>query len=77
MSSSSRRHGHEAERAAQRGQYRKAREEYGFTAFTAQMGAEAIKSLLATVDIATLAVELREKMRSSSRSQKRRSTPSA
>ena len=52
-------------------QYRKAREEYGFTAFTAQMGAEAIKSLLRNVDIATLAVELREKMKTEQSVQKR------
>ncbi len=52
-------------------QYRKAREEYGFTAFTAQMGAEAIKSLLRNVDIATLAVELREKMKVEQSVQKR------
>ena len=52
-------------------QYRKAREEYGFTAFTAQMGAEAIKSLLRNVDIATLAVELREKMKTEQSIQKR------
>ena len=52
-------------------QYRKAREEYGFTAFTAQMGAEAIKSLLRNVDIATLAVELREKMKVEQSIQKR------
>ena len=52
-------------------QYRKARDEYGFTAFTAQMGAEAIKSLLRNVDIATLAVELREKMKVEQSIQKR------
>jgi DNA-directed RNA polymerase subunit beta' len=52
-------------------QYRKAREEYGFTAFTAQMGAEAIKSLLRNVDIETLAVELREKMKTEQSVQKR------
>ena len=44
-------------------QFRKAREEYGFTRFKAQMGAEAIKELLKRVQIETLAVELREKMR--------------
>jgi DNA-directed RNA polymerase subunit beta' len=44
-------------------QFRKAREEYGFTRFKAQMGAEAIKELLRRVQIETLAVELREKMR--------------
>ena len=52
-------------------QYRKAREEYGFTAFTAQMGAEAIKSLLRNVEIAVLAVELREKMKTETSVQKR------
>ena len=45
-------------------QFRKAREEYGYTKFKAQMGAEAIKELLRRVQIETLAVELREKMRS-------------
>ena len=44
-------------------QFRKARDEYGFTKFKAQMGAEAIKELLKRVQIETLAVELREKMR--------------
>ncbi len=52
-------------------QYRKAREEYGYTAFTAQMGAEAIKELLRRVEIAVLAVDLREKMRTEQSVQKR------
>ncbi len=52
-------------------QFRKAREEYGFTAFTAQMGAEAIKGLLRNVEIDTLAVELRERMKTETSVQKR------
>ena len=50
-------------------QYRKAREEFG-TKFHAQMGAEAIKELLKRVDVETLAVELREKMRNETSVQK-------
>ena len=52
-------------------QFRKAREEYGFTQFKAQMGAEAIKELLKRVQIETLAVELREKMRTETSAQKK------
>ncbi len=52
-------------------QFRKAREEYGYTKFKAQMGAEAIKELLRRVQIETLAVELREKMRSETSAQKK------
>src|SRR5690606_12465629 len=52
-------------------QFRKAREEYGFTAFTAQMGAEAIKELLRRVDVDVLAVELRERMKTEQSVQKR------
>ena len=52
-------------------QFRKAREEYGFTKFKAQMGAEAIKELLKRVQIDTLAVELREKMRTETSAQKK------
>ncbi|MGE4226610.1 MAG: DNA-directed RNA polymerase subunit beta', partial [Vicinamibacterales bacterium] len=44
-------------------QFRKAREEYGYTRFKAQMGAEAIKELLRRVQVETLAVELRDRMR--------------
>jgi DNA-directed RNA polymerase subunit beta' len=52
-------------------QFRKAREEYGAAAFRAQMGAEAIKELLKRVAIETLAVELREKMKTENSAQKR------
>src|SRR5690606_35626413 len=52
-------------------QFRKAREEHGFTAFTAQMGAEAIKELLRRVDVDVLAVELRERMKTEQSVQKR------
>ena len=51
--------------------YRKAREEYGFTKFKAQMGAEAIKELLRRENIEKLAEELRAKMRSETSVQKR------
>ena len=52
-------------------QFRKAREEYGHTKFKAQMGAEAIKELLKRVNIEKMAVELREKMRSETSTQKK------
>jgi DNA-directed RNA polymerase subunit beta' len=52
-------------------QFRKAREEYGFTRFRAQMGAEAIKELLKRVNVDKLAVELREKMRTETSAQKK------
>ena len=52
-------------------QFRKAREEYGPSAFRAHMGAEAIKELLKRVAIETLAVELREKMKTENSAQKR------
>jgi len=51
-------------------QYRKKREELGDD-FDAQMGAEAIKGLLRSVDIETLAAELRERMRTEQSVQKR------
>ena len=51
-------------------QLRKAREEHG-SRFDAQMGAEAIKELLRSVEIEDLAVELREKMRSETSAQKK------
>ena len=43
-------------------EYRDAITEYGYQAFTAQMGAEAIQKLLAEVDLETLATELREEV---------------
>src|SRR5918997_1130475 len=52
-------------------QYRKAREEYGYTKFKAQMGAEAIKELLRRENVEKLAEELRAKMRSETSVQKR------
>src|SRR5512133_624327 len=51
-------------------QYRKAREDYGASAFRAQMGAEAIKELLRRVDVEVMAGELREKMRKETSQQK-------
>ena len=51
-------------------QFRKAREDYGHTAFRAQMGAEAIKELLRRVDVELMATELREKMRKETSQQK-------
>ena len=50
-------------------EYRKALEDQG--TFHAQMGAEAIKELLRTVEIETLAVELRQKMREETSVQKK------
>ena len=50
-------------------EYRKALEEHG--TFQAQMGAEAIKELLRTVEIEDLAVELRQKMREETSVQKK------
>ena len=52
-------------------QYRKAREEYGYTKFKAQMGAEAIKELLKRENVEKLAEELRLKMRSETSTQKK------
>ncbi len=52
-------------------QYRKAREEHGYSKFKAQMGAEAIKELLRRVNVEKLAGELREKMRSETSAQKK------
>jgi DNA-directed RNA polymerase subunit beta' len=52
-------------------QFRKAREEYGASAFRAAMGAEAIKELLRRVNIEKLAVELRERMKTEASMQKR------
>jgi DNA-directed RNA polymerase subunit beta' len=52
-------------------QYRKAREEYGYTKFKASMGAEAIKELLKRENVEKLAEELRAKMRSETSAQKK------
>ena len=52
-------------------QYRKAREEYGYTKFKASMGAEAIKELLRRENVDKLAEELRAKMRSETSAQKK------
>ncbi|MGE0043583.1 MAG: DNA-directed RNA polymerase subunit beta', partial [Vicinamibacterales bacterium] len=52
-------------------QYRKAREEYGHTKFKAHMGAEAIKDLLRHEDVEQLAVEMRERMRTETSTQKK------
>ncbi len=52
-------------------QYRKARDEYGFTKFKAQMGAEAIKELLRRENVERLAEELRAKMRTEPSAQKK------
>jgi DNA-directed RNA polymerase subunit beta' len=52
-------------------QYRKARDEYGYTKFKAQMGAEAIKELLKRENVDRLADELRAKMRSEPSAQKK------
>ncbi|MDP1570711.1 MAG: DNA-directed RNA polymerase subunit beta' [Vicinamibacterales bacterium] len=52
-------------------QFRKAREEYGHTKFKAQMGAEAIKELLKRVNIEKMAVELRDRMRTETSTQKK------
>ncbi len=52
-------------------QYRKAREEHGYSKFKAQMGAEAIKELLRRVNVEKLAGELREKMRAENSAQKK------
>src|SRR6187401_3491438 len=52
-------------------QFRKAREEHGYSKFKAQMGAEAIKELLRRVSVETLAEELRAKMRVETSAQKK------
>ncbi len=52
-------------------QFRKAREEHGYSKFKAQMGAEAIKELLRRVNVDKLAQEMREKMRAETSAQKK------
>ncbi|MSO53088.1 MAG: DNA-directed RNA polymerase subunit beta', partial [Acidobacteria bacterium] len=52
-------------------QFRKAREEHGYSKFKAQMGAEAIKALLRHVSVDKLAVEMRERMRTETSAQKK------
>jgi DNA-directed RNA polymerase subunit beta' len=52
-------------------QFRKAREEHGYSKFKAQMGAEAIKELLKRVSVDRLATEMREKMRTETSAQKK------
>jgi DNA-directed RNA polymerase subunit beta' len=52
-------------------QYRKAREEHGYSKFKAQMGAEAIKELLRRVHVEKLAEEMRAKMRVETSAQKK------
>jgi DNA-directed RNA polymerase subunit beta' len=52
-------------------QFRKAREEHGYSKFKAQMGAEAIKELLKRVNVDRLATEMREKMRTETSAQKK------
>ncbi len=52
-------------------QFRKAREEHGYSKFKAQMGAEAIKALLRHVSVDKLAVEMRERMRTETSVQKK------
>jgi DNA-directed RNA polymerase subunit beta' len=51
--------------------FRKAREDYGASAFRAQMGAEAIKELLRRVDVEKMAGEMRTRMRAESSAQKK------
>lgn len=53
-------------------QYREAEARYGRKSFDARMGAEAIKILLQELDIAQLAIELREEMRQSKGQKKNR-----
>jgi len=52
-------------------EFRKAREEYGSTAFRAGMGAEAIKELLKKVNVEKLGEDLRKKMKADPSLQKR------
>lgn len=52
-------------------EYREAQEKYGRDAFVAKMGAEAIKDLLATEDLPTVLVELKEKLRKTKSQQAR------
>ena len=52
-------------------QFRKAREEYGYSKFKAQMGAEAIKELLRRINVESLAEEMRAKMRVETSTQKK------
>ena len=52
-------------------QFRKAREEHGYSKFKAQMGAEAIKEMLRRINVDRLAEEMREKMRNETSAQKK------
>ncbi len=51
-------------------EYRQAREQYGESAFEADMGAEAIRKLLQQLDLVKLSAELREELRETGSKQK-------
>jgi len=52
-------------------EYREAQEKYGRDAFSAKMGAEAIRDLLATEDLQTMLVDLKERLRKTKSQQAR------
>ena len=52
-------------------EYREAQEKWGRDAFVAKMGGEAIRELLATEDLQTLLVDLKEKLRKTKSQQAR------
>ena len=53
-------------------EYRKAREEYGEGSFDAEMGAEAVRKLLAGLDLVTLSQELRKQLAETNSKQKQK-----
>ncbi len=53
-------------------EYRKARDEYGDSAFEADMGAEAVRKLLVQLDLVTLSKELREELATTNSKQKQK-----
>ena len=53
-------------------EYRKARQEYGDSAFKADMGAEAIRKLLMDLDLVSLSVQLRQELKDTNSKQKKK-----
>ena len=53
-------------------EYRQVREQYGESAFQAEMGAEAIRKLLVKMDLVTLSKQLREELTTTNSKQKKK-----
>jgi DNA-directed RNA polymerase subunit beta' len=53
-------------------EYRKARQEYGETAFKADMGAEAVRKLLMDLDLVSLSTQLRQELKDTNSKQKKK-----